>query len=158
VYRVLTKYYDYRTIYPLMLDYEFSLLVKLYLIGKKLQAAAKKHNSDLFSQTIILWLASSCPLTISDIAYKLSIKVSAATSKILEMEQNGFLLRRKTGDRRSHVVELTDKGKKALTAVKKIIANKYKGVTIGLSKEDVMRLESLLHHIKLEEAVYEKKY
>lgn len=133
-----------------MEDYQFSVLVKLYLIGKKLQALAKKHNSDKMSQSIILRLASQNPQSVSCIAELLSIKVSAATSKIVEMEKQGLLTRSLTDDKRSHIVAITQKGKKALLRLKTAMSNRSGGSWFCLTKPQAKTLEKLIDRIRLE--------
>jgi DNA-binding MarR family transcriptional regulator len=133
-----------------MEDYQFSVLVKLYLFGKKLQALAKRHNSDKMSQCIILRLASQKPQSISDIAYLLSIKVSAMTSKIVEMEKHGLLTRSLADDKRSHWVKITAKGKKTLDTLKTAMSNRSGGSWFNLTKLQAKTLETLVDRIRLE--------
>ncbi len=133
-----------------MQDYEFSVLIKLYLFGKKLQALAKSHNSDLMSQCVILRVVNAMEQQVSDIAEIFSIKVSAATSKILEMEKMGFLLRKPAQDKRSHVVTITEKGKAALQRMMVDMSERSSGHTIGLTKHEAKNLETLISRIRLE--------
>jgi DNA-binding MarR family transcriptional regulator len=133
-----------------MKDYQFSVLVKLYLFGKKLQALAKKHNSDRFSQSIILRLASQKKHTVTEVADLLSIKVSAATSKVIDMEESGLLIRSLTKDKRSHVIAITKKGKKTLLALKNIMSEKPGGTWFCLTKPQACVLEKLVDRIRLE--------
>lgn len=125
-----------------MRDYEFSVLVKLYLFGKKLQALVKNHNSDVMSQCVILRLVNIAPQQVSDIADIFSIKVSAATSKISEMEKLGLLVRKPSLDKRSHMVEITPKGKR--------MSNTLISHSIGITKAEATKLEALIEKIKLE--------
>jgi DNA-binding MarR family transcriptional regulator len=126
------------------------VLVKLYLIGKKLQALAKKHNSDRMSQSIILRLVSQNPQSVSDIASLLSLKVSAATSKIVEMEKQGLLTRSLTADKRSHKVTITAKGGKALCSVKTAMSKRSGGSWFCLTRRQACILEKLIDRIRLE--------
>lgn len=133
-----------------MEDYQFSCLMKLYLFGKKLQAIAKKHNSDRLSQTIILRLVNQKPQTVSHIAELLSIKVSAATSRVAEMEKMGLLSRSHDGDRRSHVVAITPAGEQAIAALKKAMSGKSGGHWFCLTRRQAKTLEALVDRIRLE--------
>jgi DNA-binding MarR family transcriptional regulator len=133
-----------------MNNYQFSVLVKLYLFGKKLQALAKKHNSDRFSQGIILRLASQKKHTVTEVADLFSIKVSAATSKVVEMEKSGLLTRSLMKDKRSHVIEITPSGRKTLLALKNIMSEKSGGTWFCLTKIQALTLEKLIDRIRLE--------
>ncbi len=133
-----------------MQDYEFSVLVTLYLFGKKLQALVKKHNNDVMSQSIILRLVSMKPCCVSDLASLLSIKVSAATSKVVELERQGYVVRRDAEDKRSHMIQITDAGKRQLQCIKQSMSGGSHGHTIGLSKEEAQMIETLVGRIRLE--------
>lgn len=133
-----------------MKDYEFSVLVTLYLFGKKLQALVKTHNNDVMSQSIILRLVTLKPQTITDIAFLLSIKVSAATSKIFELEKSGYVKRIEAADKRSHVIKITQAGKKQLQYIKKSMSGRSAGHTLGLSKDEARLLETMVGRIRLE--------
>lgn len=139
-----------------MQDYEFSVLIKLYLFGKKLQAIAKNHNSDLMSQSIILRMVNFAPQRVGDIAEIFSIKVSAATTKICDMEKKGLLMRKLAQDKRSHLVEITEKGKKQLKSMLVVMSARSSGHTIGLTASEATMLEKLISRIRLE-FTHEKK-
>jgi DNA-binding MarR family transcriptional regulator len=130
-----------------MQDYQFCVLMKLYLFGKKLQALVKKHNSDKLSQSIILRLVSHAPQSVSDIADVFSIKISAATSKIVEMEHEGLLIRSFVPDKRSHMVTITTEGKKMLNEMKEKF---HKGSWFCLTKIQARTLTDLVDRIRLE--------
>ncbi len=136
-----------------MQDYQYSVLSKLYLFGKKLQAAVKKHNSDLMGQMIILRMAESSSPSISDIADILCIKVSAMTSKVAEMEHAGLLSRSVSKDKRSHTIGITPKGKTLLAEAKKSMGTTSHGDWFGLTKEEARTLESLIGKIHLEQHI-----
>ncbi len=133
-----------------MQDYEFSLLVKLYLFGKKLQALVKTHNSDVMSQSIILRLVSMKRQSVSDIAELLSIKVSAATSKISELEKLGYLQRIESADKRAHVIDITEDGKNQLCCIKKTMSGGGGSHTLGLTNAQARLVETLVGKIRLE--------
>lgn len=133
-----------------MEDYQFSVLMKLYLFGKKLQALAKSHNSDRMSQTIILRLAGLKPQSVSDIAELLSIKVSAATSKVVEMEKLGLIRRSLSADKRSHVVIITPKGKKTLETIQIAMSGTSGRTWFCLTRRQSCLLEQLVDRIRLE--------
>jgi DNA-binding MarR family transcriptional regulator len=133
-----------------MQDYQLSVLLKLYVFGKKLQALVKKHNSDLMSQTMILRMVEDAPLSVSELADALSIKVSAATSKIAEMERLDLLSRSHAKDKRSHIVAITQKGKHTLSDFKKHMSAAYCGDWFGLTKQEAETLLSYVDRIRLE--------
>lgn len=133
-----------------MQDYEFSVLVKLYLFGKKLQALVKTHNSDVMSQSIILRLVSMKWQSVSDIAELLSIKVSAATSKVTELEKLGYLRRVESADKRSHVIDITEDGKNQLCCIRKTMSGGENRHTLGLTKKQAQLVETLVDKIRLE--------
>ena len=133
-----------------MQDYEFSVLVTLYLFGKRLQALVKKHNTDVMSQSIILRLVCLKPCSVSDLASMLSIKVSAATSKVLELEKLGFVIRSEAKDKRSHMIEVTPKGKEQLQCIKQSMSGGSHGHSLGLTHEQALEIESLVGRIRLE--------
>ena len=134
-----------------MLDYEFSVLMKLYLFGRKLHALVKKHNSDIMSQVILLRLVSLKRQSVSEIAQIMSIKVSAATEKIHVLEHMGFLRQAESGgDKRSHMIDITEKGKQELMRIKQSMSHKSGGLTIGISEAEAEVLSHLLDRIRLE--------
>ncbi len=132
-----------------MKEYEFSLLVTLYLFGKKLQALAKNHNSDVMSLSIILFLISLKRQSVSDIAEILSIKISAATTKICELEHLGYLRRSASEDRRSHMIDITALGKKQLVKSKQSMVRSDGHATLGITKAEALQIESLVNRIRL---------
>lgn len=133
-----------------MQEFQFSLLFKLYRFGKRLAALAKLHNSDQLGKIIILRLAAEEPVSVSRVTDLLSIKVSAATTRILEMEKEGLLARVPDEDRRSHTVAATAKGRAKLAASKREFMKKYTGLSIGLTPEEAATLAHLIDKIRLE--------
>ena len=132
-----------------MQDYQFSALLKLYLFGKKLQALINTHNIDELGQYVVLRLVSEKPHTVSDLAQTLSIKISAATSKIAEMEKAGLISRRAQGDKRAHAVVLTKKGKTVFETMRKNMFEQSAGYDLGLTKPEAQTLETLIDQIHL---------
>jgi DNA-binding MarR family transcriptional regulator len=139
-----------------MKDFQFSVLSKLYLFGKRLHSLAKTHNSDQMGQHILLHLIADRPYTISEIAEVMSIKISAATSKVTEMESAGYLKRNRSADKRSHTVSITAKGRALLARTEKRIEKLSVRPWFGLNKKECLVLESLLRRIRLEETYAEK--
>lgn len=136
-----------------MRDYEFTVLLRLYLFGKKLQALLKKHNNDRLSQYIILRLASEHITSVSDISEILTIKISATMTKISDMEKKGLITRVFVQDRREHSIKITSKGKKMLLKIKEDISVQSHGHSIGLTKKEAETLVLLVDQIRLEKKI-----
>jgi DNA-binding MarR family transcriptional regulator len=136
-----------------MKNNNFRILFKLYLLGKKLEALGKKHNIDQMSQSIILGLVAYHPQPVNTLAQTLSIKLSAATSKIRVMEKAGLLERLKAHDKREHVVAITALGKQTLVDIKMQITARCRHCSIGLSEDEAHQVEILLDKIRLEDFV-----
>ena len=134
---------------------KLTLLYLLYQAGKHIESMAKTHKGDEANQAMILAYVAKKPATISDIAEFAGIRVSAATTKVLALERLGLLARAAGGDKRSHQVVLTNKGKQRIDMIERHMEQKMEGVQLGITKASVRQMIAALRRIRWEE-LYEK--
>jgi DNA-binding MarR family transcriptional regulator len=134
-----------------MQEYHLQLFLKLYLIGKKIQALIKRHNMDVLSQGIILFMLSNETLRVSDIAERLGVKLSAMSSRINQMQKDKLLERVHSQDNRTNMATITDKGKNTLKEFKQNMKMRCYGRNLNITKTEAILLTKLLDQIKLEE-------
>jgi DNA-binding MarR family transcriptional regulator len=133
-----------------MQDIHYKMFLKLYIFGKKIQSLIKKHNLDLMSQGIILMILAKDSATVTQLADKLGIKVSAMSTRINVMEQAGLLKRIKSHDKRSNIATITALGKKEAENLKKSMQERCQGLKLGISTTDAQTLIILLNKINLD--------
>jgi DNA-binding MarR family transcriptional regulator len=134
-----------------MQDYHLQLFLKLYLIGKKIQALIKRHNLDILSQWIILWMLSGQTLTVSELADRLGVKLSAMSSRINQMQKDGLLERVKARDNRTNMAAITEKGKIMLKKFNSDMKIRCHGRNLNISKDEAVIVTGLLEKINMEE-------
>lgn len=124
------------------------LFISLYIWGNRIKALTKEHNADKMSETIVLWLAHQ-PISTSELALCLGIKLSAMSQKINSMQKSGLLVRVKTADARINQTVITPKGKAILTETIQTIAVQCPPSAIELTEPELTTLTNLLQKINI---------
>jgi DNA-binding MarR family transcriptional regulator len=133
-----------------MQEIHYKLFLKLYIFGKKIQSLIKTHNLDLLSQGIILMILAKDSASVTELADKLGLKISAMSTRINIMEQAGLLKRVKGDDKRSNIATITALGKKEAEKLKKSMQERCQGMKLGISATDAQTLLILLNKINLD--------
>ena len=82
------------------------------------------------------------------LAGRLRAQPSRVVALVDELQQRGLLARRpREGDRRSHVIELTEDGRRALMAIREIAEAHEAEITGSLSQDERVELAALLQRL-----------
>lgn len=125
-----------------------SLFISLYTLGNKVKQIAKKHNADMMSELITLWLARK-PTSASELSLKVGIKMSAMSQKINYLQDKGLLERVTSDDARVNLTQITEAGEKHIQAIRASVPKECPHVLVNLSAEEIDTLDALLEKLTL---------
>lgn len=129
--------------------YKFAVVFELYLLGRKLAFSSRIKNTDQLLNTTILMLLANQSLCVSDLAQRISIKLSTVSEKVNALEKQGLLFKTKVSDSRIRALNITNEGKAVLEAFyKKLPINRLEE-SVTLSKLEAATLMSLLAKVRI---------
>lgn len=82
-------------------------------------AAAAAAGVDPSAYPVLAWVEAWGPVRTTDLAEQVGLDVSTVSRKIADLEDAGFVARRADADdRRAHLLEITPRGRRALTRIR----------------------------------------
>lgn len=126
-----------------------ALVFELYLIGRRLVYSSRIKNMDQLLKIVILLILVKQSMSVSELANKISIKLSAVSEKINALEKEGLLFKTKVNDSRVRVLNITDKGKDVINSFYNKLPINELEKKVTLSKYETTLLMSLLTKIKV---------
>lgn len=130
-----------------MINPRVAFLFTMYLIGRRVRGHYKNKNEDGMLKAAILNILVEKSYTISQIAQKVSTKLSAISEKIIEMEREGLIEKVKQEDGRELYVNLTPEGKQKIQETIKTMQQHCVEATYKLTDEEIKTLLPLLGKI-----------
>ena len=126
-----------------------ALVFELYLIGRRLVYSSRIKNMDQLLKIVILLILVKQSMSVSELANKISIKLSTVSEKINALEKEGLLFKTKVNDSRVRVLNITDKGKDVINSFYNKLPINELEKKVTLSKYETTLLMSLLTKIKV---------
>ena len=126
-----------------------ALVFELYLIGRRLVYSSRIKNMDQLLKIVILLILVKQSMSVSELANKISIKLSTVSEKINALEEEGLLFKTKVNDSRVRVLNITDKGKDVINSFYNKLPINELEKKVTLSKDETTLLMSLLTKIRV---------
>jgi len=122
-------------------------IFQFYRLGRKIKSSVKEHNHDKMLQGATLHFLESNTASVGEIADFLSIKMSAVSEKLVQLEQLGLIKKTLGGDSRKRKISLTPKGKKTITKIKGTMKTCCMNALDILTKKEMSDLQKILEKI-----------
>ena len=126
-----------------------ALVFELYLIGRRLVYSSRIKNMDQLLKIVILLVLVKQSMSVSELANKISIKLSTISEKINALKKEGLLFKTKVNDSRVRVLNITDKGKDVINSFNNKLPINELEKKVTLSKDETTLLMSLLTKIRV---------
>ena len=126
-----------------------ALVFELYLIGRRLVYSSRIKNMDQLLKIVILLILVKQSMSVSELANKISIKLSTISEKINALKKEGLLFKTKVNDSRVRVLNITDKGKDVINSFNNKLPINELEKKVTLSKDETTLLMSLLTKIRV---------
>ncbi len=126
-----------------------ALVFELYLIGRRLVYSSRIKNMDQLLKIVILLILVKQSMSVSELANKISIKLSTVSEKINALKKEGLLFKTKVNDSRVRVLNITDKGKDVINSFNNKLPINELEKKVTLSKDETTLLMSLLTKIRV---------
>ena len=126
-----------------------ALVFELYLIGRRLVYSSRIKNMDQLLKIVILLILVKQSMSVSELANKISIKLSTVSEKINALKKEGLLFKTKVNDSRVRVLNITDKGKDVINSFYNKLPINELEKKVTLSKDETTLLMSLLTKIRV---------
>ncbi len=130
-------------------NYKMALVFELYLIGRRLVYSSRIKNMDQLLKIVILLILVKQSMSVSELANKISIKLSTVSEKINALKKEGLLFKTKVNDSRVRVLNITDKGKDVINSFNNKLPINELEKKVTLSKDETTLLMSLLTKIRV---------
>ena len=122
-------------------------IFQFYRLGRKIKSSVKEHNNDKMLQGATLHYLENNTASVGEIADFLSIKMSAVSEKLMQLEQLGLIKKTLGGDSRKRKISLTPKGKKNIAKIKTTMKTSCMKALDTLSKKEMNDLLDILKKI-----------
>lgn len=128
-------------------SFMYSLHETYFLIEKRLEKTLGESDGITFSQFLILLPLHCTPnASQSHIADFLHLTEATVSRHITGMEKDGFLLKKEAiGNRRKHVLSLTNKGEKAFKKAHGTIEDELKKIFAVIEEGDRKKVSQIFH-------------
>lgn len=104
---------------------------------------------DQLLKIVILLILVKQSMSVSELANKISIKLSTVSEKINALKKEGLLFKTKVNDSRVRVLNITDKGKDVINSFYNKLPINELEKKVTLSKDETTLLMSLLTKIRV---------
>lgn len=104
---------------------------------------------DQLLKIVILLILVKQSMSVSELANKISIKLSTVSEKINALKKEGLLFKTKVNDSRVRVLNITDKGKDVINSFNNKLPINELEKKVTLSKDETTLLMSLLTKIRV---------
>jgi|GEM_PF-2229688 len=124
-----------------------AFLFSLYLIGRRVRGHYRNKNEDIMLEATILMLLTKKKFTVSEIAVRLSTKISSVSEKLIHMENAKLISKVKQQDGRESYLKLTRNGTNHIKKIMDIMKEHCLEMTDALTDTEVETVGPILEKL-----------